>query len=137
MQDHKKTYISKQNLSLMSDYYSKSNQAARKQMHYSPNLLTTLNNAIDNKHLSSLEYDSREKGVTVRDIEPLAVVYKDGKRSLVAYCHLRNEYRSFRLDRINAIKLKHEQFNSRPDFKVEEFQDDNYNAQEDDFDQED
>ena len=120
----------------MNERYSNSNHIVRKQMHYSPNLLTTLNNAIDNKHLSTLEYDSREKGVTVRDIEPLALVYKDGRRNLVAYCHLRDEYRSFRLDRINAIKLKTEHFNSRPDFRIEEFQDDTQGGQDDVYEEE-
>src|ERR1700722_12374281 len=96
----------------------------RKQMHYSPNLLSTLNNAIDNCKLATIEYDSREKGITQREIEPMAIVYKERKRHLVAWCKLRNDYRSFRLDRLNCIKLKQEEFSRREDFKVDDFQDD-------------
>ncbi len=94
-----------------------------KQMHYSPNLLSTIKNAIDNRKLATIEYDSREKGITVRDIEPMALVYKDQRRQLVGFCHLRNEYRSFRLDRLNTIKLKHDIFFCREDFNISEFQD--------------
>lgn len=96
----------------------------QKQMHYSPNLLSTLNNAIDNSLLSTIEYDSRDKGVTLRNVEPMAIVYKERKRNLVAYCHLRNEYRAFRLDRLNMIKVKQENFNRRNDLNLSEFQDD-------------
>ena len=96
-----------------------------KQMHYSPNLLSTINNSIDNSKLANIEYDSHEKGVTVRDVEPMALVFKDGKRHLVGWCRLRNDYRSFRLDRINCIKLKTEDFTRRQDFNIEEHQDSN------------
>ncbi|MBL7777276.1 MAG: WYL domain-containing protein [Chitinophagales bacterium] len=102
--------------------YSKRGDA-RKQMHYSPNLLSTINNAIDNCKLSTIEYDSREKGITIRDIEPMAIVYKDRKRHLVGWCHLRGDYRSFRLDRLNLIKLKQEEFQRRQDFNINDHQD--------------
>lgn len=98
--------------------------AAQKQMHYSPNLLSTINNAIDNLKLAVIEYDSNQKGISVREIEPMAVVYKDRKRHLVGWCRLRNDYRSFRLDRLNSIKLKQEEFIKRHDFNVSNFQDD-------------
>lgn len=107
------------------------NQQRSRQMHYSPNLLSTINNAIDNQKLTTIEYDSREKGVTVRDIEPMALVYKDRKRNLVGFCHLRNEYRNFRLDRLNMVKLKSEQFVPREDFDVTNFQDDSGSFTED------
>lgn len=103
--------------------YDKSSTLQRKQMHYSPNLLSTINNAIDNTKVATIEYDSREKGVSTRDVEPMAIVYKDRKRHLVAWCRLRNDYRSFRLDRLNLVKIKQEEFMRRTDFRVEDFQD--------------
>jgi len=104
--------------------YNKQN-SARKQMHYSPNLLSCITNAIDNCKLANIEYDSREKGVTVRDIEPMALVYKDRKRHIAGWCRLRNEYRSFRLDRLNTIKVLNEEFARREDFDLNDFQDNN------------
>lgn len=110
----------------------------RKQMHYSPNLLSTLNNAIDNCKLATIEYDSREKGVSTREVEPMAIVYKERKRHLVAWCRLRNDYRSFRLDRLNSIKLKQEEFGRRQDFNIDSFQDDPHgHGYEEDYDEED
>lgn len=95
----------------------------RKQMHYSPNLLSTVNNAIDNRLVAIIEYDSKDKGISTREIEPMALVYKDRRRNLVAWCKLRNDYRSFRLDRLNMIKVRHEEFVRREDFRIEDYQD--------------
>ena len=105
----------------------------RKQMHYSPNLLSTLNNAIDNCKIATIEYDSREKGVSQREIEPMAIVYKERKRHLVAWCRLRGDYRSFRLDRLNCIKLKQEEFARKQDFKIDDFQDEPNSAYDEDY----
>ncbi len=113
------------------------NNSQRKQMHYSPNLLSTVNNAIDNALIAILEYDSKEKGLTLREVEPIAVVYKDRKRNLIAWCRLRNDYRAFRLDRLNMIKVKNEEFARRQDFKVEDFQDDGNGGYGEDFEDED
>jgi predicted DNA-binding transcriptional regulator YafY len=113
------------------------NAVQRKQMHYSPNLLSTLNNAIDNCKTAIIEYDSREKGVSLREVEPMAIVYKERKRHLVAWCRLRNDYRSFRLDRLNSIKLKQEEVARRQDFKIDDFQDEPHSAYDEDYDDED
>lgn len=108
----------------MTETYTHSRNAAqKKQMHYSPNLLSTVSNGIDNCKVAIIEYESHEKGVTIREVEPMAIVYKDRKRNLIAWCRLRNDYRSFRLDRLNGVKLKQEEFSRRQDFNVELFQD--------------
>jgi predicted DNA-binding transcriptional regulator YafY len=90
-------------------------------MHFSPNLLSVITNAIDNCKVVTIEHDSYEKGISIRDIEPLAIVYNEHRRSLVGWCRLRNDFRSFRLDRINSIKITQEGFNPRPDFRIEDF----------------
>jgi len=111
--------------------------AQHKQMHYSPNLLSTVNNAIDNSLIAIIEYDSKERGVTLREIEPMAVVYRDRKRNLVGWCRLRNDYRSFRLDRLNMIKVKNESFARREDFNVADYQDDGSSYSGEEFEDED
>ena len=106
-------------------------------MHYSPNLLSTVNNGIDNSKVAVMEYDSSQKGISIREIEPMAIVYKDRKRHLVAWCRLRNDYRSFRLDRLNSIKLKKEEFVKRDNFNVAEFQDDPNATYDDNYEEQD
>ena len=93
----------------------------KSQMHYSPNVLNTIFNAIERRKLTHIEYDSREKGRSIREIEPMQVIYKGGKRNLIAYCRLRTDYRCFRLDRINTIIMKPDDYLPRPDFNVDNF----------------
>lgn len=109
------------------------NGVQRKQMHYSPNLLSVIDNGIHNNKVLVIEHESYEKGVTIREVEPMAVVYKDRRRALVAWCRLRNDFRSFRLDRINCVKVKQEDFIRRPDFNVNNFQDDPSQTYQEDY----
>lgn len=107
--------------------------SGRKQMHYSPNLMDTIQNAIDNLKIAVIEYDSRESDNTIRAVEPMALIYKNRKRHLVGWCRLREDWRTFRLDRISMVKLMNETFVKREGFNVEEFEvDDQFvNASED------
>ncbi|MFT4645986.1 MAG: putative DNA-binding transcriptional regulator YafY [Planctomycetota bacterium] len=103
------------------------NGGQRNKMHYSPNLLGCINNALENQKIATLEYESRDFEVSKRDIEPMALIYKNRKRQLVAYCHLREEYRTFRLDRINLIKVNNKEFTPREGFDVTLFEGDDEN----------
>ncbi len=101
-------------------------------MHYSPNLLSCINNAIENRALSTLSYSSKDNEITIRTIEPMAVIYKNNKRHLVAWCRLREDWRTFRLDRIELLKLHKDTFKARDDFDVSMFESDDsksYNEQ--------
>jgi len=98
--------------------------SGRRKMHYSPNLLSCVNNAIDNKALVTIEYDSSENEQTTRKLEPVALVYKNRKRNLVAWCHLREDWRSFRLDRIAMVKLHITKFDLRDGFNIADFEGD-------------
>ena len=106
--------------------------SGRRKMHYSPNLFSCVNNAIDNRVLVTIEYDSRENEQTTRKLEPMALVYKNRKRNLVAWCHLREDWRSFRLDRIDMVKLHTATFDLRDGFNIEEFEGDDEPTEEDD-----
>lgn len=54
-----------------------------------------------------LHYLSAE-GPTERWVEPLGVTTRSHKLCLIAFCHLRQEHRTFRLDRIVAMRLDDE-----------------------------
>lgn len=106
----------------------KNNKNQRTKMHYSPNLLGCINNAIDQTKMVSLEYESKDFDVSQREIEPMALIYKNKKRHLVAFCHLRDEYRTFRLDRINLFKVNLSEFSPKEGFDAKVFEiDEEYN----------
>lgn len=93
---------------------------------YSSNLVFTINNAIRKDKILVLEYFSREKGLTRRELEPMDIVIRNGKKNLVGWCRLRNDWRTFRIDRINLISINiDESFEPRDSYKREDFEDEN------------
>lgn len=103
--------------------YSENNkESGRKRMHFSPNLLSCMTNAVDNKLLLTIEYESRENESTTRKVEPMGLIYKNRKRHLVGWCQLRDDWRTFRLDRVEMVKLHKDSFTPRADFNIAEFE---------------
>lgn len=91
---------------------------------YSQNLISTIQNAAKSHKLITIRYYSNEKGITERMIEPMGVVMRMGKKNLVGWCRLRNDWRTFRLDRINFMSiLMSESFVPREDYRRENFED--------------
>jgi proteasome accessory factor B len=60
-----------------------------------------------------------------RDVDPYALVYREGAWLVVGWCHLRHEVRSFRVDRIHeavqAPKPKSPDFERPVDFDVKAY----------------
>ncbi len=71
----------------------------------SPNTLATLFESIAEKTQITLSYQAiNSDGITVRHIEPVGVFHDNNNWYMLGYCHLRNDYRQFRTDRIHGIK---------------------------------
>src|SRR5690606_13456093 len=70
------------------------------------NALDNLFRAIADKRSVKMKYLAMSKGeLTERIIDPIGVYHEFEHWYTVGYCHLRNDYRSFRLDRIKQIDL--------------------------------
>jgi predicted DNA-binding transcriptional regulator YafY len=77
--------------------------------------LADLQTAILQHRLVHLHYHSqKEDAPTERDLEPLALSYSQGAWYVMGYCRLRQDYRSFRLDRVEKVALLRDQFEPRP-----------------------
>ena len=70
-----------------------------------PAMLATLSLAAQNPQRVHLGYQSEQEVTTQRDVDPYGLAYLNGRWYLVAYCHLRQDTRSFRLDRIRDAAL--------------------------------
>jgi predicted DNA-binding transcriptional regulator YafY len=69
-----------------------------------PNALGVLFSAVAEKKCVCLHYQAFEaKEATERTIEPVGIFHDHSAWYAMAYCHLRNDYRQFRTDRIQAI----------------------------------
>ncbi len=75
------------------------------------NYLSALQLALTNFNVTKIDYQAPEKNeTTVRSIEPFALYSTQENWLLIAWCRLRKEYRSFRLDRIKKIEVLNNTF---------------------------
>ncbi len=68
-----------------------------------PNLLQTLLGGVNDREILGIDYIDADENVSRREIEAVGVTYSHPYWYLTAWCHLRGEYRTFRLDRIEAV----------------------------------
>lgn len=79
-----------------------------------PDVLSTLTHASLTDHRLWMRYSSREAEETAREVDPYGVVALFGRWYLHGWCHLRNDRRTFRVDRIRRADILPKTF-TRPD----------------------
>ncbi len=85
-------------------------------------MLAELEQAVANEFSVEIDYRTgREEQPKNRMIDPYGLVYWNNKWYTVAFCHLRNEIRSFRVDRILQIKCTQVIFKRPEAFSTREF----------------
>ena len=70
-------------------------------------------NATRNEQIIEINYVDAEENPTVRAIQPLAIVFFDRSLVALAWCELRQDYRSFRIDRIREMIVTDRSFRPR------------------------
>ncbi|SDS87203.1 Predicted DNA-binding transcriptional regulator YafY, contains an HTH and WYL domains [Mucilaginibacter mallensis] len=76
--------------------------------------IQTILNSIAQKHIIVIDYFAHHSQQhTTREIEPVGIIFADTYWHLIAYCRLRNDYRDFRIDRINKLCVSDKKFTSQ------------------------
>ena len=75
--------------------------------------LEIIKTALQDCRLVSFEYIAHHGKKTVRTVEPYQLVLKSGHWYFQGYCHIRNDFRLFRLSRISNLQMKDENFTPR------------------------
>src|SRR5690606_10432850 len=76
-----------------------------------PSALSKLFEGISQHKIVDMNYQSGDSIDPVhREIEPVGVFHQSNFWYVIAYCHLRNDYRQFRIDRIHKIALSSRSF---------------------------
>ena len=84
-------------------------------------LLIDLSQAIQASQRVSFEYQALRQEITQRKVEPYGITGWKGHWYLSGYCCMRQDYRTFRLDRIQHIQVLPETFEKANDFDYEAF----------------
>lgn len=75
--------------------------------------LSHIQMALINFKVTELTYTAKAKETTNRKIEPVAIYSFDEKWIVIGWCRLREDYRAFRLDRIEHFRILDETFEDR------------------------
>ncbi len=70
----------------------------------------TLRNAIAKRHPVAFVYADEQRRLTERNVRPLSLYFWGEQWTLGAWCELRNDFRSFRLDRVLRLKVSDDFF---------------------------
>ena len=80
--------------------------------------LATLSVAVQGQQRVRLHYRVPGQAQTERDVDPYGLAFWDGNWYVVGFCHLRQDRRSFRLDRIEAASTLPACFGRPPEFNA-------------------
>lgn len=87
----------------------------------SSNALSEIQLAITHVKFMEINYQkANDPEISFRKIEPYALISTNRKWILIAWCYLREDYRSFRVDRIRHFIVLNEQFEDRK-FVLQEY----------------
>jgi predicted DNA-binding transcriptional regulator YafY len=79
-----------------------------------PAILPSLRRAVRQQRRITFEYVDAEQRNSVRTVRPLSIAFFATVWSMVGWCELRNNFRSFRIDRIRNLTVQDEHFASEP-----------------------
>jgi predicted DNA-binding transcriptional regulator YafY len=65
--------------------------------------LTPLQNAISSKIIVELDYKNNKEEISKRQVEPIGLIFYAFNWHLIAWCHIRNDYRDFKVSRILKV----------------------------------
>ncbi|MDC7998404.1 helix-turn-helix transcriptional regulator [Gilvibacter sediminis] len=110
--------LQKDNLELLSSR----TYSFRKGEIFESNWLSEIQRSISSKTQLKITYKSLyKKELTNRKIEPQAVYFINNAWIVITFCHLRNEVREFRLDRIIHLYSTLEPFQKLTNFNLQEY----------------
>ncbi|WP_439566899.1 helix-turn-helix transcriptional regulator [Sphingopyxis sp.] len=76
-------------------------------------LLATVREAMRGEKVLHIAYADERGAVTERAIWPAALAYFEDKQVIAAWCLLRQDFRSFRIDRVTAARIGDERYGRR------------------------
>ncbi|MEP2935365.1 MAG: YafY family protein [Gilvibacter sp.] len=88
---------------------------------FSSDALSEIQLAITHFSYVEINYQKADDpNISFRKIEPCAMYSVNNKWILIAWCHLRDDYRAFRIDRIKHFKILPERFEDRK-FSIQDY----------------
>lgn len=84
-------------------------------------VVLTLSRAVQQEKRVWMRYRASQAGETERAVDPYGLIFQAGLWYTVGYCHLRQDLRLFRLDRVLHVEPREESFTRPPGFDALEY----------------
>ncbi|MFQ5452580.1 MAG: helix-turn-helix transcriptional regulator [Candidatus Zixiibacteriota bacterium] len=89
---------------------------------------TQIENAISACKTLLIDYESINSGKTKRKVDPYFIIFRGRAFYFVGYCHLRKEYRTFRINRIKNIEISDDIFYKKDDIDPHKYFENSWNV---------
>jgi predicted DNA-binding transcriptional regulator YafY len=83
--------------------------------------LATLQSAISNKHIIEVEYRNNNGITSQRELEPIGLVFYAAAWHIIAWCHLRKEYRDFKVVHVQKLIAAGLPFKREPHISLNDY----------------
>lgn len=83
--------------------------------------LSTLQSSISSKFIVELDYKNNKEEVSKRKVEPIGLVFYAFSWHLIAWCHMRNDYRDFKVARILKISSANTPFQKTDHIELNDY----------------
>ena len=83
--------------------------------------LSELQNAISQRQILEIDYQNNKAEISRREIEPAGLIFYAFSWHLIAWCHLRHEYRDFKVARILKVRNTGKGFTRTEHISMDEY----------------
>jgi predicted DNA-binding transcriptional regulator YafY len=83
--------------------------------------LSVLQTAISGRTIVVIEYKNNREEISRREVEPIGLVFYAFGWHIVAWCHLREEYRDFKVSRIISLKNLLQPFRKKDHIELNDY----------------
>lgn len=87
----------------------------------STDYLSRVQQAVIEQRILRIEYLNQKDEASKRDVEPIGLTFYSLNWHLIGWCHLRQEYRDFRVDRIQSLSLSLEPFRIKEHLSLNDY----------------
>lgn len=83
--------------------------------------LSSIQEAISSKQMLHIHYSNKASEISQREVEPIGLVFYALSWHMIAWCHLRSEYRDFKVSRISQLNKTTSSFLKEKHIQLHEY----------------
>lgn len=83
--------------------------------------LTAIQNAISTKEVQKMTYENKDAETSVREVEPVGLLFYLFDWHMIAWCWKRNDYRDFRVARIKKLESTGQPFRKKDHINLDDY----------------